>query len=147
MIRVTARRGSQFRGRGPDFRPVSREAEGAVAKRGNYVGTVIGDRWWRRYMANGFFARGNGSFELDAEGISFLRTLTRTPIRIPWGRTTGARLVTWHAGRWLLGRPILRVDWREGDLALASGFYLSADRAEMARFAADLNARIAAGPP
>ena len=42
-------------------------------KKGNYFGTEIDGKWWKRYRAKGFFARGNGEFTMDEEGIRFLR--------------------------------------------------------------------------
>jgi hypothetical protein len=36
-----------------------------------YVGTEVDGRWWKRYRAAGFFARGNGSFRFaDGEQLS-----------------------------------------------------------------------------
>lgn len=111
-------------------------------KAGNYVGTTLGDSWWRRYRAKGYFARGNGMLSLDGDGLRFDRKLIEAPVTIPWAAMTRASLVRSHAGRWILGRPILRIDWRRDGLALASGFYLGPDRGALALFADDLNRRI-----
>ncbi|MEX5729880.1 hypothetical protein Ga0609869_003233 [Rhodovulum iodosum] len=111
-------------------------------KQGNYLGTTIGGRWWRRDRAKGYFARGNGHLTLDAHGLRFKRLLLEDEVVIPWGAMRGASLVTAHAGQWILGRPVLKIDWRRDGRALASGFYLGRDRAAMRRFADDLNRRI-----
>jgi hypothetical protein len=78
-------------------------------KKGNYVGTEIDGSWWKRCRGAAFFARGNGEFRLDDEGIHSLRNLTKTPLVIAWGEMSEATLGTWHAGRWIRGRPILKV--------------------------------------
>mgnify|MGYP001567496802 CR=1 FL=1 len=31
-------------------------------KKGNYLGTEIDEKWWKRYRSPGFFARGSGEF-------------------------------------------------------------------------------------
>ena len=117
-------------------------------KKGNYLGTEIDGSWWKRYRAAGFFARGSGEFWMDETGIGFRRLLTEAPLTIPWGDITGARLGTWHAGQWVLGRPILKVDFRRGGRPLCAGFCLSRgrhrdDRQRMEQLVADLNRKLA----
>ena len=114
---------------------------GWMKKKGNYFGTEINGRWWKRYRASTFFARGNGELWLDEEGLHFLRKLTRAPLTITWAEGTGASLGKWHAGRWARGRPVLKVTFRRNDFDLSAGFYLSPDWAEMESFAADLTRR------
>lgn len=111
-------------------------------KQGTYLGTIIGGLWWRRDRAKGYFARGNGHLTLDVHGLRFKRLLVEDEVIIPWAAMRGASLVTSHAGRWLFGRPILKIDLRRGGQALASGFYLGPDRAALQRFAGDLNRKI-----
>lgn len=112
--------------------------------KGNYFGTVRDGKWWRRYYARGFFARGNGELELNDEGIKFTRTLTRNPLTIRWDEAHHAALGQAHAGRSGLGRPILKIDFeRAGATGLSAGFFLSADWDEMERFVGFLNRRIA----
>ena len=53
-------------------------------KKGNYLGTEVDGRWWRRYRAPTFFARGNGELWLDEDGLHFLRRMTKTPLSISW---------------------------------------------------------------
>jgi hypothetical protein len=111
-------------------------------KRGNYFGTESEDKWWKRYRAPAFFARGNGEFWMDEEGIHFLKLLTKTPLTIGWSEASGAMLGMSHGGRWALGRPILKVAFRRQGEELVAGFYLSGDWPEMEAFAADLDRRI-----
>jgi len=112
-----------------------------MKKQGNYFGTEIDGRWWKRYRAPAFFARGNGELWLDEEGLHFLKKLTKAPLTITWAEGTGASLGKSHAGRWALGRPVLKVAFRRDDLDLSAGFYLSSDWSEMEQFAADLTRR------
>jgi hypothetical protein len=110
-------------------------------KKGNYFGTEIDRKWWKRYRRDGLFARGNGSFWLDEDGIRFHKLLTRKPFLIPWAEIRGAELGKWHAGRWAMGRPVLKVDFERGGERLCAGFFLSPDWAGMQRLADDLSAK------
>jgi hypothetical protein len=112
-------------------------------KKGNYFGTEIDGKWWKRYRAKGFFARGNGEFTMDDEGIHFLRLLTKEPLTINWSELRSATLGKAHAGRWMLGRPILKASFHRDGSDLVAGFYLSKDWAPMEELAADLQAKIA----
>jgi hypothetical protein len=118
-------------------------------KKGNYLGTEIDGVWCKRYRAAGFFARGSGEFWMDETGISFRRLLTEAPLTIPWGAITGSSLGSWHAGQWILGRPILKIEFQRDDRRLCAGFCLSRtkDRAEwqrMEQLVADLERKLAA---
>ncbi|MCP3997621.1 MAG: hypothetical protein GY722_21560 [bacterium] len=110
-------------------------------KKGNYFGTEIDSKWWKRYRAPGFFARGNGEFTTDEEGIHFLRLLTKEPLTISWGEVRSATLGKGHAGRWAMGRPILKVGFERDGSNLVAGFFLSKDWQAMEQLAADLTAR------
>ena len=94
--------------------------------RGNYSGTTIDRRWWRRYRGKTFFARGSGGLWLEEEeGLFFRRYLTKRPLFIPFSAMTGIRSAKWHGGRWGAGRDFLVIDWRAEGLSLSSGFLLS----------------------
>jgi hypothetical protein len=110
--------------------------------KGNYFGTEVDGRWWRRYRRDGLFARGNGEFWMDGDGLHFLRLLTRSPIDIAWAEITGVRLGRWHAGRWGAGHPILKVDFERRHLRLTAGFLLSRSWPEMEGLTADLRDRV-----
>lgn len=107
-------------------------------KRGHYMGTEIEDKWWRRYMRDGFLARGNGEYWYDEEAFYFRRYLTRDPIVIPWQRVHDVQLGRWHAGRWPLGAPIVKLIWAKEDLSLSSGFVLSRDESQARQVVEDL---------
>ena len=90
--------------------------------KGQYLGTEIDGKWWKRYRKDGFFVRGNGHYWLEPDALAFHRLLTNEPLRIPFSVITGARIGSWHAGKWLLGSPIVKIDWLSPDGArLTSG--------------------------
>jgi hypothetical protein len=111
-------------------------------KKGNYFGTEVDGRWWKRYRAPGFFARGNGEFSMDETGIHFLRTLTKQPLSIHWSEARSATLGKGHAGRWAMGRPVLKIAFSRESQELVAGFNLSSDRAEMEQLAGDINTKL-----
>ncbi len=76
-----------------------------------YVETEIDGKWWKRYRAAGFFARGNGSYWFADGELRFDRALTKELTRIPLAKVTGVTVGTWHAGTWLAGKPIVKVGW------------------------------------
>ena len=110
-------------------------------KKGNYFGTEIHHKWWKRYRNSRFFARGNGEFWMDESGIQFRKLLTKSPLLIPWDEITDASLGKWHAGRWGGGRPILQVNFERDGQRLRAGFLLSRDWGEMESLASDLRKR------
>ncbi|RLB56368.1 MAG: hypothetical protein DRI34_09245 [Deltaproteobacteria bacterium] len=113
-----------------------------MKKKGNYIGTEIDRKWWKRYRGESMLARGNGEFWMDEKGIRFHRLLTRIPLLIGWEEMKLASLGKWHAGRWVLGRPVLKIDFERKGQKLCAGFYLSEDWQQMAQLASDLNKRI-----
>jgi hypothetical protein len=110
---------------------------------GHYLGTEIGASWWRRYRADGFFARGNGELWLDEAGLWFSRFLTSDPLRIPFGSILRVKVGTTHAGRWILGRPIVKVLWEAEGLQLCSGFVVSTNAGVTQAFVNELSKRTA----
>jgi hypothetical protein len=111
-------------------------------KRDSYYGTEIDGKWWRRYRAPGFLARGNGELWQDAAGVHFRKALTRAPLSISWGEMTAVRLGKWHCGRPGYGRPLLKVDFRRAGLDLTAGFRLSGDPNGAEQLAADLTEQL-----
>jgi hypothetical protein len=99
-------------------------------RRGHYLGTEIGERWWRRYTGDGLLARGAGEYWIDRSAFFFHRFLTCVPIVIALRDVERVRLGRWHAGRWAAGRPVLKVVWRRAGTLLSSGFVVSSDDAE-----------------
>lgn len=107
-------------------------------RRGHYLGTEIGGKWWRRYRGEGFFARGNGEWWYDDEYFHFRRYLTKQPISIPRRQIFAIDTGNWHAGRWAGGLVILKIMWKNGDLRLSSGFVVSKEKGDAMKLADDL---------
>jgi hypothetical protein len=99
-------------------------------RKGHYLGTEIEEKWWKRYRKNKFFARGNGEYWLDDTGLYFRRYLTRHPIEIPFAKVIEVKIGKSHAGRWLLGSPVLKLIWQKDGLRLSSGFIVSGSEEE-----------------
>ncbi len=99
-------------------------------RKGHYLGTEIGQKWWRRYRGEGFFARGNGEWWYDNECFYFRRYLTKRALRIPRGSIRSITTGSWHAGRWAGGIQILKIMWENEALPLSSGFVISKNRNE-----------------
>lgn len=111
-------------------------------KKGSYLGTEIDRKWWKRYKKDNLFARGNGEFWMDAEGMHFHRYLLKNDVFIPWSAMTGFDTGKWHAGKWLVGRPALKVLWEKDNQKLCSGFYLGGNWDETRQFITDLQQNI-----
>ena len=107
-------------------------------KLGQYLGTEIDEKWYKRYMRDKMFARGNGHFWHDEKGIYFHRFLTKTPLLIPWHRITKIKVGNWHSGRWCMGLPIIKVVWRKDSQKLSSGFLMSNKKEETMKLKEEL---------
>ncbi len=112
-------------------------------KQGHYFGTEIDGKWWRRYRAPGFFARGNGEFDLDVIGIHFKRKLAKELLHIGWDEITSTDVGKWHAGQWGGRRPVLKVSFHRDGLALTAGFTLSTAWPEVEKLATDIQSKAA----
>ena len=109
---------------------------------GHYLGTEIDEKWWKRYMRHGFFARGNGEYWLDTEGFSFLRHLTGRPLVIPYALVVEVKIGKGHAGRWQPGPGgVLKLVWEYEEKRLSSGFVVSRKREESEALAAEIRRR------
>jgi hypothetical protein len=94
-------------------------------RQGHYLGTEVEGKWWRRYTAPPFFARGNGTYWYDDRAFYFHRYLTQYPLELAFERIEEIQVGRWHAGRWAWGAPIVKLIWEEDGLSLSSGFVLS----------------------
>jgi hypothetical protein len=111
------------------FSANDRSQDGIQTRRGHYMGTEIGEVWYRRYREDGFFARGNGEYYLTPDALHFRRYLTKQELIIPFDRVIEIKLGKWHSGQWAAFRTVIKLVWKRGDLVLSSGFILS--RTEM----------------
>lgn len=89
---------------------------------GHYLGTEIDGKWYRRFMAPGFFARGKGRWRIADGGLYFKRIMLREELCIPFPAVTGVRRGAWHSGQWLIRKVVVKVDWRHEGQDLCSGF-------------------------
>lgn len=111
-------------------------------KRGHYLGTEIDEKWWRRYLADGFFARGVGDYWIDDEALFFRRYLTKAPIVISLHDVIDIKLGKWHSGRWAGGAPIVKIVWKAADNLLSSGFVFSRGSRETNALVQELRAAV-----
>ncbi len=112
-------------------------------KKGLYLDTeIVGKKWWKRYLKDKLFARGNGKYWFGDNGFYFLRYLTSTPIYIPFSEVIEIQLGTKHAGRWAMGNLIVKILWRKDDLVLSSEFLVSKNKEDAPVFKAELERRI-----
>ena len=98
--------------------------------KGHYLGTMIDEKWWKRYKKNKLFARGNGKYWYDETVFYFLRYLTKQPIQIPLGKIVRFEIGKSHAGRWLFKQNVLKIIWEKDGQLLSSGFIVARDRQE-----------------
>ena len=107
-------------------------------RRGLYLGTEIDEKWWKRYMREGLFARGIGEYWSDEQGFYFRRYLTKKPIFILFSNVLEVKLGKFHAGRWCMGNLIVKIVWRRDNLRLSSGFLVSKYREDAKSLQAEL---------
>jgi len=101
-------------------------------KKGLYLGTeVVGKRWFKRYLKDKLFVRGNGPYWFGDVGFYLLRYLTRGPICIPFSD-----------GRWAMGNLIVKIIWRKDELTLSSGFLVSRKGEDARVLRAELESKI-----
>jgi hypothetical protein len=109
---------------------------------GHYLGTEISGKWWRRYSQAGFLARGNGTYWFEDDQFCFLRYLTSKPLCIPYGQIERTSIGAWHAGRWNLGRPIVKIHWQHLGKSLNSGFVVGRTQSDAEAFIKEIERRI-----
>ena len=111
---------------------------------GHYVGTTIGDRWYRRYREDGFLARGLGRYWCEGGELIFRRFFIRTPVVIPLHLVTDIEVTAHHAGRRVGSPRIIVLVWDNDGEELRSGFVLSSNAANIPAAMAWLEDKIAA---
>jgi len=99
-------------------------------RRGHYLGTEINEKWWRRYVKDGFFARGKGEYWFDNSALYFRRYLTDAPIEIEFKDVIDVKVGKWHSGQWAGGKTVIKLLWEKDIERLCSGFVLSPDNRE-----------------
>ena len=106
--------------------------------KGHYLGTVIDEKWWKRYKKDKLFARGNGKYWFDETTFYFLRYLTKQPIQIPLRKIIRFEIGKSHAGRWLFRQIVLKIIWEKDGALLSSGFIVARDQQETEKLMAAL---------
>lgn len=99
-------------------------------KPGHYLGTEINEKWWRRCMRDGLFARGNGEYWFENSYLFFRRHLTIEPIVISLSQVLDIKVGKWHAGKWAGGAPVVKIIWKKSARRLSSGFVFYRDAGE-----------------
>ena len=110
-------------------------------RRGNYLGTEIDEKWWKRYRKDKMFARGNGEYWFADAALYFRRYLTKEPIRIQFENVFQVKIGKSHAGRWLFRPRVLKLLWKHNDLKLSSGFVLFRSSEETEAILLDIKQR------
>lgn len=107
---------------------------------GSYLGTEVDGKWYKRYGAEGFFARGSGEWWFEEDTFCFRRKLLKTPLRIPFAAMTAIRTGAWHSGKWVMRPVVVKVDWELDGHPLSSGFVFAKTHEGTRQMAAHLEA-------
>ena len=92
-------------------------------RRGQYLGTRIDHKWWRRYTKEGFFTSGIGEYWIKDGSLFFQRRNKSKPIRLPL-RSLAEIKICPCKGR--TGRiKVIKLIWEKDGHWLSSGFVLS----------------------
>ena len=92
-------------------------------KRGQYLGTKISHKWWRRYSKGGFLTRGIGDYWIKDGSLFFQRQNQKKTIHLPLGKLAEIKVCPCK-GR-TNGMPVLKLVWEKDGHWLSSSFVLS----------------------
>jgi hypothetical protein len=92
-------------------------------KRGQYLGTKVEHKWWRRYTEEGFTMRGRGEYWIQDGSLYFQHHTSQHPIRLPLHQVSEIKICP--CGERTGGIPILKLVWEKDGRWLSSGFVLS----------------------
>ena len=110
--------------------------------RGQYLGTEIDHKWWRRYSKGGFFTRGKGEYWVK-DGFLFFQHKTRqNPIRLPLQDIVEIILYPCRQRFRLGNKSVIKLVWQKDGRWLSSGFALSGDSEETSGLMACLRAGV-----
>jgi len=109
-------------------------------KSGYYFGTEVDGKWYRRYMGQAMFIRGNGKYWFCQDGLYFHKYLTSRPLFIAFADMKDVQTGAWHSGKWGQGHVVVKIIW--GD-QLSSGFFFTRDKNEVTKIVEDIRAKIA----
>lgn len=92
-------------------------------KRGQYLGTQLVNKWWRRYTQGEFVTRGAGEYWITDGCLFFQNYASHQPIILPLNKL--AEIKVCPCQRRMGGIPILKLVWEKDGRWLSSGFVLS----------------------
>jgi len=93
----------------------------AIQKRpGQYLGTRVDHKWWRRYNKEGFFTRGVGEYWVKDSSLFFQHRAKRKPIRLPLRGLTEIKVCP--CKKRTKGILIFKLVWEKDGHRLSSGF-------------------------
>ena len=110
--------------------------------RGHYLGTEVDEKWYKRYRKDGFFARGNGEWWFEEDGLHFRRYLTKKALVIPFSLIKQVKLGSWHAGKWVIVKRVIKLVWEKDGQTMSSGFILARNQENTERLKNDLQIKI-----
>lgn len=113
----------------------------AVRKnRGQYLGTEIDHKWWRRYSKGGFFTRGIGEYWIKDGSLYFQHYSRQKPFRLPIQDIVEIALCPWERRTRSGWTPIIKLIWQKDGRWLSSVFALSGNLDEASGLVANLRA-------
>jgi hypothetical protein len=96
----------------------------AIQKKcGQYLGTRVEHKWWRRYTEGGFFSRGTGEYWIKDGSLFFEHHASQQTISLPLHKLSEIKVCPCRgrAG----GIPIIKLVWEKDGRWLSSSFILS----------------------
>lgn len=114
----------------------------AQKKRGSYLGTEVDEKWYKRYRQDGFFARGSGEYWFEEDGLHFRRFLTKKALVVLFKSIRQVKLGSWHAGKWVIVKRVIKLVWEKDGQTLSSGFVLARSQENTERLKSDLELKI-----
>jgi len=96
----------------------------AIQKRsGQYLGTKIEHKWWRRYSKGGFSTRGIGEYWIKDGSLFFQQHTKRNPIHLPLQSLIEIKICPCKNKTG--GMPVIKLVWENDGYWLSSSFILS----------------------
>ena len=107
-------------------------------RRGQYLGTRVEHKWWRRYTKEGFFTRGIGEYWIKDGSLFFQHRNKQKPIALPLRNIVEIKLCPYQRRTQIKGAPIIKLVWEKDGSWLSSGFILSRNPEETSRLLTNL---------
>ena len=99
--------------------------------KGLYISSLFDEKkWWKRYIKDGHFLRGNGEYWLDEKGFNFLRYFTKEPLFIPFSKMLEIKIGKWHGAYWGMGNSVVKIVWDKDGVRLSTGILVAKKNGE-----------------